>query len=109
MLFDFDQDVSAPGRYGLQLPQGGLGWILETISSPKELSSTGTGRPGKKWLHIFRALRSLYLVRISPVTLSWHSAAAFLIMPITQLPLQIQSVISHPARRDHQGDLVIIC
>lgn len=27
MLFDFDQDVSAPERQGLQFCQGGLDWI----------------------------------------------------------------------------------
>lgn len=32
-------------------PRGGSGWILGNISAPKEWLGTGTGCPGKWWVH----------------------------------------------------------
>jgi len=43
--------VTGQGEMASSCVRGDLDWILGKISSPKGLSSVGTGCPGKWWSH----------------------------------------------------------
>lgn len=108
MLFHFDQDLSAPDRYGFQLCQGGLDWIWDNFTIKGAV---------KHWNRLSREEVATHLWSIGNSVLGKDQPSHTVLVLSSSFAHHTHFTVTtpnpacnlYPARREHQGDLVIIC